>query len=148
MKTLQIMLAAVAATLAVSACASGGNLSEREQLALYRANAKPPVESFLYLGRIDGWTPLGDEALAIWTKPREAYLLEIEGPCPDLDFADAIGLTNQSGHVYARFDKVIPRRLGGGTPQPIPCWIREIRPLDVKALKAARQAAREKAAES
>jgi hypothetical protein len=145
MKTLQIILAALATTLAVSACASGANLSETEQLALYRANAKPPVESFQYLGRIDGWTPLGDKALAIWTKPREAYLLEIDGPCPDLGFAQAIGLTNQFGRVYRRFDKVIPRAMGG-VPQPIPCRIREIRPLDVKALKAARQEAREQKA--
>jgi len=132
MKALRIAFAALA--LAASACATG--MSDSDKLALYRAHAQPPVKSFYYYSRIDGWTPLGDTALAIWTRPNEAYLLEIDGPCPDLDFALAIGLTNQFGRVYSRFDKVIPR-MSGGVPQPIPCFIREIRPLDVKAIKSA-----------
>ena len=134
MKALRIAFAALA--LAASACATG-RISDSEKLALYRAHAQPPVPSFRYLSRIDGWTPLGDTALAIWTRPNEAYLLDVDGPCPELNFAFAIGLTSQSGRVHARFDKVIPRVGPGGTPQPIPCHIREIRPLDVKAIKSA-----------
>ena len=53
MKSLQIALAA----LALSACATGG-LSDNDKLALYRAHALAPVESFHYFNRIDGWTPL------------------------------------------------------------------------------------------
>ena len=60
----------------------------------------------------------------------------MDGPCPDLGFAQAIGLTSQFGIVYSRFDKVIPRT-GTGGPEPVPCHIRQIRPLDVKALKSA-----------
>jgi hypothetical protein len=131
MKRLLITLAAVA--IALPACASG--TSDSERLALYRTHAMPPVESFRYLNRIDGWTPLGDTAVAIWTHPNEAYLLEVDTPCPDLEFAQAIGLTSNSGTVYSRFDKVIPRA-GGRTPT-LPCPIRQIRPLDVKALKSA-----------
>ena len=134
MKSSQIMFAAAA--LALSACATG-KMSDNDKLALYRAHAQAPVQSFRYLSRIDGWTPLGDSAVAIWTRPNEAYLLEVDRPCPDLGFAQAIGLTSQTGAVYSRFDKVIPRVFGGGRPAPIPCQIREIRPLDVKALKAA-----------
>lgn len=126
----------LATALALAGCATG-KLSEAEQLALYRSHAGPPVDSFLYLGRINGWTPLGEEALVVWTKPAEAYLLEMRGLCPDLDFAQAISLTHQFGRVYARFDKVIPRV--SGNPNPIPCHIGEIRPLDVKALKAAQK---------
>ncbi len=133
MKPVQTAFAAL--VLALAACATGG-MSDNEKLALYRAHAMAPVNSFRYLNRIDGWTPLGDTALAIWTRPNEAYLLEINGPCPDLDFAQAIGLTSQMGIVYSRFDKVIPRT-GIGGPEPIPCQIRQIRPLDVKAIKSA-----------
>ena len=133
MKALRILFAAL--TLMATACATGG-MSDTEKLALYRAHAQAPVPSFRYLGRIDGWTPLGDTALAVWTRPNQAYLLEVDGPCPDLDFALAIGLTNNFGTVHSRFDKVIPR-VGGGVPQPLPCFIREIRPLDVKAIKSA-----------
>jgi hypothetical protein len=138
MKALQITLAALALTLSANGCASGAGLTDDEELALYRANAKPAVQSFRYFGTLTGWTPLGDQAVAIWTRPNEAYLLEVDGPCPDLDYAQAIGLTHQSGTVYARFDRVIPR-VGGGRTQPLPCHIRQILPLDVKALKAAKK---------
>ena len=133
MKPLQLCFGVLA--LALSACATG-RMSDNEKLALYRSHALPPVESFRYLSRIDGWTPLGDSALAVWTRPNEAYLLEVDSPCPDLDFALAIGLTSQFGTVHSRFDKVIPRT-GVAGPQPMPCHIRQIRPLDVKAIKSA-----------
>lgn len=120
---------------ALSACATG-RMSGDERLALYRAHAAAPVKSFRFLSRIDGWTPLGNAAVAIWTRPNEAYLLEIDGPCPDLDFAQAINLTSQFGIVHSRFDKVIPLVSAGGS-EPVPCHIRQIRPLDVKALKSA-----------
>lgn len=133
MKALPLCFGVLA--LALSACATN-RISDDEKLALYRSHALPPVESFRYLSRIDGWTPLGDSALAVWTRPNEAYLLEIDGPCPDLDFAHAIGLTSQMGTFHSRFDKVIPRISRSG-PEPIPCHIRQIRPLDVKAIKSA-----------
>ena len=136
MKTFQMTIGVlVAGALALTACATD-RMTDNERLALYRAHAAAPVQSFRYLSRIDGWTPLGDEAVAIWTRPNEAYLLEVDGPCPDLGFAQAIGLTSQFGIVYSRFDKVIPRT-GTGGPEPVPCHIRQIRPLDVKALKSA-----------
>jgi hypothetical protein len=143
MKSLQIALAA----LALSACATGG-LSDNDKLALYRAHALAPVESFHYFNRIDGWTPLGDTAVAIWTRPNEAYLLEMDGSCPDLDFAEAIGVTNQMGTVYSRFDKVIPRTGLGREPHPLPCRIQQIRPLDVKAIKSAEKDIRREGAKA
>jgi hypothetical protein len=136
MKSLQFTFGAlVIGVFSLAACATG-RMTDNEKLALYRAHAAAPVKSFRYLSRIDGWTPLGDKAVAIWTRPNEAYLLEVDGPCPDLDFAQAISLTNQFGIVYSRFDKVIPRTSTGG-PEPVPCHIRQIRPLDVKALRSA-----------
>ena len=47
-------------------------------------------------------------AVAIWTRPNEAYLLTLNGYCPDLEFATAISLTHQFRTVYARFDRVVP----------------------------------------
>ncbi len=136
------MRAAILACLvafAASACATD-RISDADRLQMYRAHAGAPVPSFQYFGRLDGWTPLGDEALAVWTKPSEVYLLELNGRCVDLDFAQAISLTNQSGRVYSRFDKVLV--LGSGTNQ-IPCWIKDIRPVDVKALRQAEKERRE-----
>lgn len=127
----QILLA-TAVVLGLAACATG-RISDDERLGIYRANAGEPVKSFRYFGRIDGWTPLGDTALAVWTRPSEAWLLELGSRCPDLDFATAITLTSQMHSVYARFDRVRP--LGQGAV-PIPCIIQEIRPLDTKAIRA------------
>jgi hypothetical protein len=33
-----------------------------------------------FFGSLNGWTELGDSALAVWTRPSEAYLLELRGP--------------------------------------------------------------------
>jgi len=137
---MKALVFAVLSTLAFSACAADARVSDADRLALYRANAGRPVANFQYFGRLDGWTPLGDSALAVWTKPSTAYLIELKGTCQDLDFANAITVTNQSGRVYANFDKVIV--LGRGMNQ-MPCWIKEMRPIDVKALKAAEQEKRQ-----
>lgn len=128
-------LSAAVAMLLLGACASDRGMHELERLALYRAHAGEPVASFRYFGSLNGWTPLGDSALAVWTRPSQAYLLTLNGTCTDLDFAPAITITHQFSTVYARFDKVVP--LNHGSNIPIPCYIQEIRPLDVAAIKDA-----------
>lgn len=125
--TLALSLAALAA-----ACASTSKLSDSERYTLYREHAGEPIKSFRYFGDINGWTPLDDAALVVWTRPSEAYLLDLYGPCQDLDFAQSIALTNLMGEVSARFDKVI---VAGTSSMRIPCRIEEIRKVDVKALR-------------
>ncbi len=144
MKTMKT-LALLAALTSLGACATGPEQTDAEKLAFYREHAGEPVRDFQYFGNINGWTPLGDSALTVWTKPSQAYLLEFGGRCPDLDFAPAISITNHMSRVSARFDDVIPR--GGGTAAiKIPCRIQTIRPLDVKALRASEKELREAAA--
>ncbi|WP_312708694.1 DUF6491 family protein [Stenotrophomonas sp.] len=120
--------------LALAACATTGRLSSAERLDLYRAHAGAPQKDMQFFGTLNGWTELGDSALAVWTRPSEAYLLELTGPCQDLSFAPAIGLTSHMGRVTAAFDKVLVRDPTGG-PR-LPCFIKTIRALDVKALRA------------
>ncbi|WP_363797833.1 DUF6491 family protein [Lysobacter firmicutimachus] len=137
MKTL---LTAVLVAAALAGCASTPKLDDAQRLALYRAHAGAPVDSFQYFGTLNGWTPLGDSALAVWTRPNQAYLLELRGPCSDLAFASAISVSNQMGRVHARFDKVTAL----GTPSiKMPCFIGRILPLDVKAIKQAQQELRD-----
>lgn len=141
MKTTKTLLSALVLAMALGAC-STTRQSEAETLALYKAHAGEPVRDFQYFGQINGWTPLGDSALAVWTKPSQAYLLELYGTCPDLDYAPAISLSNMMSRVSARFDSVTVH--GGGTGSiRIPCRIETIRPLDVKALKQAQKNLRE-----
>ena len=128
--------------LALTACATTPGGSDAEKLALHRAQAGKPVNDFRYFGSLTGWTPLGDSALVVWTRPVEAFLLELYGPCSSLDFAPAITLSNTMGRVSARFDSVSV--LGGGTSHmDMPCRIHTIRPLDTKGLKQAQQELRE-----
>jgi len=131
---------------ALAGCATAGKQTDAEKLALYRGHAGEPVKDFQYFGRLNGWTPLGDDALAVWTKPSEGYLLELSGPCQDLDYAMAITITQFGNRVSARFDDVVP--VGAGTAGiKIPCRIQTIRPLDVKALRASQKELREAAVE-
>lgn len=138
-----IPLTLLAATL-LAGCATG-KLSTAEKLALYRDHAGEPVKDFRYLGHLNGWAPIGDSALAVWTRPSEAYLLEMSGRCQDLEYATAIRITQFGNRVSARFDDVLP--LGAGTSSiKIPCRIETIRPLDVKALRASEKELREASA--
>lgn len=127
-----ILLAALAAGL--GACATDLGKRDAEKLALYEAHAGAPVQKFRYYGRINGWTPLGEEAIAVWTRPSEAYLLRLSGPCPEIEFTPAITITNTFGEVSAPFDKVIVHSRSAVT---VPCHITQIRPLDVKAIRKA-----------
>ncbi|MGI8561482.1 MAG: DUF6491 family protein [Luteimonas sp.] len=145
MKSATGLAAALAAALALGGCATDARLRDSEKLAIYEAHAGVPVDSFQYFGSINGWTPLGDSAIALWTRPREAWLLDLYGPCPDIPYAPAISVSNQMGRVSARFDKVLAR---GSTSIDIPCAIRQIRPLDVKAIRQAERVARDQPADS
>lgn len=135
------LIAAAVLACSLVACASTGKLSSAERLEMYRAHAGAEVKSFQYFGSLNGWTELGNNALAVWTKPNQAWLLSLSGPCPDLSFAPAISVTNMMGQVSARFDNVIVHGAGPG-PQ-MPCRIQTIQPLDVKALRASEKQMRE-----
>jgi hypothetical protein len=131
------------AAVAVAACSSYPKQTDAERLAMYRAHAGQPVRDFQILGSsLVGWAPLGDSALAVWTRPNQAYLLDLFGPCLDLDYAPAISLSNMMGRVSARFDSVYVHG-GMRNPTRMPCRIDAIRPLDVKALKQAEKDLRE-----
>jgi hypothetical protein len=55
--------------------------AQQRALARYDAYAGRPVKSFTWLGHFDSWEPLGKDRLLVYTKPNEAYLLKVSGPC-------------------------------------------------------------------
>lgn len=121
--------------LALGACSSvpyAQRLAQRQ--AAYAAAAGTPVRSFRFFN-LYSWEPLGDRQLAVYTRPDKAWLLDV-GPCPNLEFTQAIGLTSFSGEVSTGFDKVLT-----GRNYP-PCFISRIRPLDVARVKLEQQAQR------
>jgi hypothetical protein len=130
----------LAAALTASGCATTG-LSDAQELALYREHAKAPVRDFRYGDRLHGWNAIGDNALAVWTRPNEAYLLELDTGCTDLGSTTTILITNMLGQVSAGLDRV--RLIDGPRGFNIACRIQTIRPLETKALRASQKALRE-----
>ncbi len=126
--------------LAVSGCASTGAMKDDQRLALYRSHAGEAVDSIQYSGSYSGWTPLSDGAFALWTRPSQAWLVELYSPCSEIDYADTIGFRDINGRLSARFDQVY---VGSHSLIPISCTIKEIRPLDIKAIRAAEKDARD-----
>jgi hypothetical protein len=70
--------------------------------------------------------------VVVWTTPRQAYRLQLVGPCLGLRNAGAmIGLTSHDGLVSSSRDAV----LAGGDR----CGIMRIQRLDAKAIRALRE---------
>ncbi len=99
----------------------------------YTDYAGEPVKSF-YMSDFDGWSSVSKDQLVVWAGMNKAYLLTVTGYCPDLQFANTIAVTS-TGNTVDKFEKVIVGRDR--------CLIREIRPIDVKQMKADRKILRE-----
>ena len=119
----------------LAACASGPpRVSSDQTLERYQSYAAEPVDQFTFT-RIDSWESLDDSHIVLRTGPNDAYLLTVYATCRDLRFAHTIGIVSAMGHTLSRFDKV---KVGRDT-----CPIREIRPLDVRQMKADAEALRQ-----
>ncbi len=141
MRHVYAVLLGLTGTLAAG-CSTTPTLGTPERLALYREHAQAPVPSFR-LTRMTGtqnWTPLGDQALAVWSSANRGHLIELRVRCPGMRMASNIAITNRTGTVTARIDSVLPRTatglipVGSGT-----CRIETIRPLDAATLRDAQR---------
>jgi hypothetical protein len=130
-----LVAAGVLAFASLPGCATNHPERESQRQAAYRAATGAPVRSFRFFGSLYSWEPLGDRQLAVYTRPNQAWLLDVPG-CNELPFATAIGLTSNMHEVTTGFDHVLT---GRGN---IPCTITQIRPVDMGKLKAAREARR------
>ncbi len=117
---------ALCAAALLSGCATGPKLN-------YTEYAGEPVRSF-YMSNFDGWTAVSKDQLVVWAGMNRAYLLKIQGYCPDLQYAHTIAVTSTANTVD-KFEKVIVGRDR--------CLISEIRPLDVKQMKEDRKILRD-----
>jgi len=129
------ILFACAAVMALASCARVGKdytsrIEARQQA--YVAAAGAPVKSFRYFS-LWSWEPLSDDQLAIYTRANEAWLIDLDGTCRNLQFTNHIALTSSASEVMVKFDRVIT-----GPPDP-PCFIKQIRPVDVAKLNEPQQ---------
>jgi hypothetical protein len=120
-------LLAVATAVLLTACASN-----RVKLD-YSDYAGEPVRSF-YMHDFNGWNAVSKDQVVVYSGMNKAYLLSLTGYCPDLQFAHTIAVTSTANTVD-KFEKVIVGRDR--------CLIKEIRPIDVKQMKADRKLIRE-----
>jgi hypothetical protein len=81
-----------------------------------------------------GWSAVSKDQVVVWSGINEAYLIKVSGYCPDLQFANAIGVTNTAGRVD-KFEKILVGK--------DKCLIDEIRPVDTKQMKADRKLMKE-----
>jgi len=124
------VLTALAVVAALSACSRVGKdyttrMQARQQA--YATAAGEPVNSFRYFS-LWSWEPLSDSELAVYTRSNEAWLIDLDGKCRNLEFTNHIALTSSASEVSAKFDRVIT----GGADAP--CFIKQIRPVDIKKL--------------
>ena len=130
-------LVSVLVALGLAGCA-GNRLSDTDRLALYQAHAGAPVKQIRYMEPI-GWDRIDDQHLVLQMRPQESWLLRLMAPCLNTGSGSPfLGISSFNGMTLTRFDKVV---VPGGH---ISCMIDEIRPLDVKALRAAETMLREK----
>ena len=134
MKTLLLPLLA---TLGLVAGCASTRPSDADRLALYEAHAGAPVNQVRYL-QPQSWDRIDDQHVVLEMRPNESWLLTLSGPCLDWGRGSPfLGVAPLNGMVLSRFDKVaVPG-------SQVTCTIREIRPLDVKALRAAERARRD-----
>jgi hypothetical protein len=128
---------------AMAACAHGPALSTHERLSLYRQHAGPPVASFRFdrTTGMQNWTPLGDQALMIWSDANSGHLLELRTRCPAILTAPRVSLTSWSGEVDARLDSVVALNASGSMVSV--CRFSTIRPVDGASLRDAQLELRE-----
>jgi hypothetical protein len=118
--------------LQLGACATPGP-RERDALRLdqFMEAAGAPVDSFQFV-RMHRWQGLGPDAVAVWTRLNEVYLIRVEQPCFGLEFARSIALTSSVSRVSRRFDSVLFENQR--------CRIEEIRPIDNERLRLMQRA--------
>ncbi|HRA02326.1 DUF6491 family protein [Thermomonas sp.] len=123
------------AVLGASACASN-RPSDADRLAMYEAHAGAPVKQIRNVNAM-GWERVDDQHVILSTRPTESWLLEVSGPCLDWGSGSPLLRLSSTGpYVMAKFDRILTEG------SPVSCRIEEIRPIDVKAVRAAQDAAR------
>ncbi|MBV2209544.1 MAG: hypothetical protein KUL77_08275 [Thermomonas sp.] len=135
MKTLVLSVIAAAV---LAGCATA-QISDSDRLALYQANAGAPVNTIMYTSP-RGWDRVDSEHIVVDMAPNRQWLLTLSGNCLDWGTGSPfIGLEPKIGGMLAKFDEV---HVKGA---PMSCRINEIRPVNIKAIRASENALREQA---
>lgn len=112
---------------------------QKESLEGYLPYAGEPVDRFQFWG-LKQWELVDTDKVVVWPRLNQAFLLTVDRPCSELEWAQAISVTSTTNTVSRGFDSV---KAGRDT-----CRINEIRPIDIRKYRAGRDRAKKSAAES
>lgn len=112
----------------LAGCAGGPpRVSHNETLDRYLAYAGEPVDRATAF-QLYGWEPVDRNKLVLWTDAGNAFLVTVWDTCPNLQFANQLRVVTKLDNSLSRFDEVrVDRSI---------CPFKEIRPIDVKRMKA------------
>ena len=132
MKTLTAILlsAALAGASVTTGYAAELQSKGDKLLAKYEPYLGEPVKSFTALQH-DSWQQVSRTQLVLYTTFNDAYMLTVDNSCPELPFAQTIGVTSTTSSITT-FDSVLVRNDR--------CRITQIQPIDVKRMKADKNA--------
>ena len=123
-------LVIVLAAALTAACVAGpARFETNATLERYEAYALAPVRDFTSFS-LYWWEPLTRNRLVLWNGVNEAYLVTVWNTCQDLEYAQTIRVT-KTGNTISTFEAV---KVGRER-----CPIEEIRPIDVRRMKAERK---------
>ena len=129
-ETMKQFVMLVLTALLAAGCAGGLRRNSDDDAIAYLDYAGEPVSKFTSF-RLQSWQPLSRNRLVLWAGVNEAYLVTVWDNCPDLQFAHVIEVTS-TARQFTTFDHVDVGRDR--------CPISEIRPIDVRQMKADRAA--------
>ena len=135
MKSMHRFILPALCGLALAGCASTPRESDTATLLRYEAFAGSPVSSIPYTSMTagaSGFSVVDDEHVLLTTRPNEAYLIKVSGPCLSYERGSpSLMVTSNMGRIQSGFDRI------GSLVQPgLTCIIQEIRPVDVRAMRA------------
>ena len=127
------------AVLSLAACATHGP-SEADRLSMIQAHSGAPVQKIRYFHAM-GWDRVDDDHVLLAMRPSETWLMKVSGPCLDWGSGSPMmTVSSTAGFVQTKFDRI------NTAGSPVSCRIEEIRPVDVKALRAAEASQRDQLA--
>ena len=97
--------------------------TQQKNLEKYTPYLQAPVDDFTFWS-LYKWQLVGPEKVVVWSTLKNAYLLTVEKPCTQLEWANGIGLTSVQSHQ-------VTRRLDSVTAGDNSCRITKIQPIDL-----------------
>ncbi|MGE6696290.1 DUF6491 family protein [Hyphomonas sp. NPDC076900] len=129
-------------TALLAACQSAPGTGTPQGIAAYADDPRlgEPADRICFASSIDGFSD-NKRNTVILREGRDEYMVEVFGACPDLEYAQSIGIDSATGCLTRSDALIVGHSLGGTGMGPQRCLIREIRKWDRKAEKPAEPAA-------